>query len=648
MSLASLPENKATYRGDIDGLRACAVIAVVVYHVFPRWLPGGFCGVDVFFVISGFLITRQISRREISFASFYTRRVRRLAPALLCVLLATIAAGMFFLLPNELSALGMACFAGATFLSNFFSWQTQGYFDRSASLQPLLHLWSLGVEEQFYLFWPALIALSRRKAISLTKVTLATGLVSFAIGSGCSFLSPATDFYLPFSRIWEFMAGAGLVLGGHGLDRLSPRWRTGSGTGGLLCLFIAVFQLRQDWFFPSPTALFPVLGAALVIAAGPETWLARHILSSRPARWLGSISYPLYLWHWPLIAYEHLIHGVSHTHRSTGYAIITISVVLAALTTRFVEAPLRWKTPERRTVIGLLSALTVTAALGLTLRAWLEHSTALGRDTPGVNLEKINLAEQNGIFPITPHMRVEHIQGLTVGIIGSGPEAPVLFTGDSLLFQWGPRVDALFTQGRLKRTVIFISGPSCAPLPVEKPQKDFIYCNAMPAVQDRILAKWPVHTIVMGALWERVFGPPAEWPIKKIKAEERLRTLSENGQRKIVFIMPTPISPRFDPAHMVTRHFTHLSLDKDTLQNGVPLAPMMAEHATITSFLTSMAQDTGSSTLDLTQAICGSSETCFPLMNDGTPKFADQMHLRPDFTQGLSSGLDDFLIRPTP
>lgn len=651
MSVGSPSENKINplpYRGDIDGLRAFAVIAVVVYHVFPRWLPGGFCGVDVFFVISGFLITRQISRREISFVSFYTRRVRRLAPALLCVLLATVGAGLLFLLPNEISALGMACFAGATFLSNVFSWQTQGYFDRAASLQPLLHLWSLGVEEQFYLFWPALIAFSRSKAFSLAKVTLVTGLVSFSIGLACAFFAPAADFYLPFSRIWEFMAGAGLVLGGRGLERLSPRWRTALSGAGLFCLVVAVFQIRQDWFFPSPTAFFPVLGAALLIAAGPETWLARYILASTPARWLGSISYPLYLWHWPLIAYEHLVHGVSHTHRSTGYAIITLSLILAALTTRFVESPLRWKTPERRTFFGLLSALTVTAALGLTLRAWPGHSTALGSDTPGINLEKINLAEQDGIFPITPHMHVEHIQGLTVGIIGSDPANAILFTGDSLLFQWGPRVDALFSQDRLKQTVIFISGPSCAPLPVEKPAKGFTYCNAMSEVQDRILAKWSVHTIVMGALWERVFEPPQEWPAKKTKAEERLRTLSAHGKRKIVFIMPTPINSHFDPAHMVTRHFTHLSLDKDALQHGIPVASMKAEHAAMTAFLMGIAQDTGSSTLDLTQVICGSAETCFPLMNDGTPKFADQMHLRPDFTQTLTSRLDDILIAPAP
>lgn len=170
----------------------------------------------------------------------------------------------------------------------------------------------------------------------------------------------------------------------------------------------------------------------------------------------------------------------------------------------------------------------------------------------------------------------------------------------------------------------------------------------MSEVQDRILAKWSVHTIVMGALWERVFGPPPEWPAKKIRAEERLRTLSAHGKRKIVFIMPTPISTRFDPAHMVTRHFTHLSLDKDALQNGIPVAPMRAEHAAMTAFLMGIAQDTGSSTLDMTQVVCGSVETCFPLMNDGTPKFADQMHLRPDFTQTLTSRLDDILIAPAP
>lgn len=636
----------ATYRNDIDGLRAFAVVAVVLYHVFPRWLPGGFAGVDVFFVISGFLITGQFTRRRLGFASFYARRVRRLVPSLLCVLLATVLAGSFILLPKELSALGLDCFAGATFLSNFFSWQAQGYFDRSASLKPLLHLWSLGVEEQFYLLWPALLVMAQRVSLSLPRLVSVTFGASFVFGLFCAFHSPETDFYWPLARIWEFMLGATLIASADGFSRLHSGGRNLCSLSGLACLLIAAFELSPDWFFPTPTALLPAVGTNLLIAAGPETWIARRILSFRPLRLLGLISYPLYLWHWPLIAYEHIVHGVSHVHRSTGYAIIALSVLLAALTYRFVEMPLRWKTPARPTIIALLASLLLTALLGLALWSHPDIIARQNANDTGINLAKINLAEQDGIFPITPHMHVAHEQRITVATIGPAIGDPILFTGDSLLFQWGPHVDALFAQGRLKHTVIFISGPNCAPVPVEHYTKNFTYCDAMPAVQDHVLNRHPVQTIVMGAYWQRVFGlDPTLWPDKKTIAEKRLKTLSANGTRRLVFILPTPISSHFDPAQMVQRHFTKLTIDSAFLHAGIPIQSIRADNVSLTTFLTGIARDVQATPLDLTDSICGSAKTCFPLMADGTPKFADEKHLRPDFTRGPLPELDRLLTQ---
>ncbi|WP_173570034.1 acyltransferase family protein [Acetobacter conturbans] len=633
------------YRNDIDGLRALAITAVVIYHVFPRALPGGFCGVDVFFVISGFLITGQFSRREIGLTAFYARRVRRLAPALLCVLLGTLLLGTFVLLPNELSALGRDSFAGVTFFSNLFSWHEQGYFDRTAALKPLLHLWSLGIEEQFYLLWPILILIGMRtRRLSLGWLVAGTFALSFTFSLWCTFFAPDAGFYWPISRMWEFMLGAALVVGAPAVRSLGSHWRTGLSWLGLASLGLSVLVLSPTSGFPAPLAACPTLAVMLLIAAGPKTWLAQRVLASPPMRTLGLISYPLYLWHWPLLAYEHILHGLTNQGRRTGYVIIALSVVLAALTNRFIEAPLRWRTPARPTLCGLLAGLFATGCLGLALWAWPGLLSQQSRHGTDINIESISIAEQDGIFPVTPNMTVEHVGSITLATIGPSIGNPILFTGDSLLFQWAPHIDALFSEGKLAHTVIFVAGPSCAPLPVEHYATEFRFCKAMSDLQDRILTTYPIRKIVMGAFWQRVFSlDPAVWPARKAQAEARIRTLRDGGKREVTIILPTPANIHFDPANMVQRSFSNIMIDASTLRAGVPMSSIRTGGADFTALLESIAHDTQVSTLDLTEEICGSRDACFPLMDNGTPKFADEKHLRPVFTQGRLQGLDRLL-----
>jgi len=211
---SSLPH--PTYRPDIDGLRAIAVLAVVLYHAFPSALPGGFVGVDIFFVISGYLISTIIAgglqTGQFSFATFYARRVKRIFPALLLVLGATIAAGWYVLMSDEYTELGKQVTGGAGFVSNFLLWSGSGYFDSTAETKPLLHLWSLGIEEQFYIFWPLLLWAAYRCRFNVYAVAGLLALLSMGLNLALVKTHPVATFYSPLSRCWELFAGAMLAF----------------------------------------------------------------------------------------------------------------------------------------------------------------------------------------------------------------------------------------------------------------------------------------------------------------------------------------------------------------------------------------------------------------------------------------------------
>src|ERR1700690_4621222 len=203
------------YRPDIDGLRAIAVMLVVNFHAFPEAMPGGFVGVDIFFVISGFLITgiiaRELDQQRFSLVGFYNRRIRRIFPALIVVLAATLVLGWLWMLPAAYTQLSADVFASAAFFSNIALLLQSGYFDVESAKKPLLHLWSLGIEEQFYLFWPLLLMLAARLRIRLLTVALAIGLASFVLNVVLIDINPVATFYLPFTRAFELLTGAALA-----------------------------------------------------------------------------------------------------------------------------------------------------------------------------------------------------------------------------------------------------------------------------------------------------------------------------------------------------------------------------------------------------------------------------------------------------
>ncbi|MES2900674.1 MAG: acyltransferase family protein [Pseudomonadota bacterium] len=356
------------YRRDIDGLRAIAVLSVVAFHAFPSALRGGFIGVDIFFVISGFLISsillQALQQGSFSFSQFYARRIKRIFPALLLVLGSCVAFGWFALFPDELRLLAKHVMGGALFVSNLQFWAEVGYFDTAAETKPLLHLWSLGIEEQFYILWPVVLLLGWRLRVNLVLLTALLALASFAINLGGINAHPSATFYSPASRVWELLLGAGLAAlaqrSGHPLPltrAVSPNLLSAC---GFALLGAGLMLVTREAQFPGWRALLPSLGALLIIAAGPAAWLNRVVLSNRLMVGVGLISYPLYLWHWPLLSFAQVVE--SHTPAAPIRAgAVALAFVLAFLTYYLLERPLRHGASRRK--VAVLCALMVALAL---------------------------------------------------------------------------------------------------------------------------------------------------------------------------------------------------------------------------------------------------------------------------------------------
>ena len=380
------------YRPDIDGLRAVAVLAVVVYHAFPGWVEGGFVGVDMFFVISGFLIStilcHSLEQESFSFLDFYRRRIRRIFPALLVVLIVSYTSGWVVLLAEEYKQLGKHMAAGAGFVSNLVLWNESGYFETAAETKPLLHLWSLGIEEQFYILWPVLLWSAGKTKLPIVILTMTVAAVSFAWNLSEYRVDGVADFYSPQTRFWELLAGALLsyVLFHHltllarmtacmhawvakviGVSALRPgSWRSLpnilSMCGACLVLF-SLITVTSNTPFPGTWAVLPVLGCVCLIAAGSHAWLNRVVLSHPIVVWVGVISYPLYLWHWPLLSYARIIEGELPAV-PTRMAVVAAAIVLAWLTYKFVEHPLRFNGWARTTAVALVGIMIVMGYTG--------------------------------------------------------------------------------------------------------------------------------------------------------------------------------------------------------------------------------------------------------------------------------------------
>ncbi len=378
------------YRPDIDGLRAIAVLSVVVFHFFPSIVTGGFVGVDIFFVISGYLISsilfKNLQKGEFRFFDFYARRIKRIFPSLIVVLFFCLTFGYFVLLAGEYKQLGKHTVAGSLFFSNFaFLSEFVDYFNVAAELKPLLHLWSLGIEEQFYIVWPFVLYLAWRLRLNLFFITGAFALSSLVWNLIEFKLNPIYTFYLPYTRIWELLFGAMLAWAHISkvnvvsslISSVTRKWKFAFFSSenfdskvlqirniqsciGFVFVLGSVCFFNKTTPFPGFFAVIPVIGAVMLIASGPDAIVNRRILGAKPMVIIGLISFPLYLWHWPLLSFSNIL-GSGTPPLGWRIAAMILAFLFSYFTWQFVEKKLRfrenWKVPASLSLVMILIAI---------------------------------------------------------------------------------------------------------------------------------------------------------------------------------------------------------------------------------------------------------------------------------------------------
>lgn len=339
------------YRPDIDGLRALAVLSVVLFHAFPEWIHGGFIGVDIFFVISGYLISSIIYKglddNSFNFNTFYIRRIKRIFPALIVVLISCLIFGWFGLLSDEYQQLGKHVFGASTFTNNLMFWSESGYFDNDASTKPLLHLWSLSVEEQFYLLWPLILFFIYKWKSYLSKLLLGLTIGFTLLHFYIFHPDRVAAFYAPYARFFELLVGA-LIAYQHlhskikVIHPLLQKFKSIQSFIGLGLIIIGIQIITRESHFPGWYALLsPVLGAALIIDSPQDSFLNKYLFSNQVIVWIGLISYPLYLWHWPLLSFGYIVESQLPS-LGMRIGLVILAIFLATLTYYFIEKPIRF------------------------------------------------------------------------------------------------------------------------------------------------------------------------------------------------------------------------------------------------------------------------------------------------------------------
>jgi peptidoglycan/LPS O-acetylase OafA/YrhL len=552
-------EQEKAYRPDIDGLRAISIFLVVAYHANPWLIPGGFVGVDIFFVISGFLITRiilsEIASHRFSIARFYGRRVRRIFPALIVVLAVSYAIGWLVLLPNQLELFGKNIIAGVAFAANLFQISQTGYFAPNAANNPLLHLWSLGVEEQFYIFWPPillLVAASTRLRLWLCLLTL----ISFCSAVGV-FGHKDWSFYSPIARAWELLVGC--FLAELSLSKRLPAIPENlASASGLIAILVAAIMLNGDRLFAGTYALLPVGGAALILMS-PASFVNRLLLSTRPFVQIGLISYPLYLWHWPLLSYLDMLRGgVPNVLEIWGT--IVVATVLSALTYRFIELPLR----RRAGIVPILSAALATiGAFGIAAVVTAGFEFRFPREI--LEIARIRGTEDNPAFRDHCFLYAEG-SAFDASCVGPGNKPLLFLWGDSTAAALYPALkDAEEKLGRFR--LARFGAPACAPILDGGTNSRCDEANRK--VFDFVVSSHP-DVMLLHAKWGR------STDLERLRAT--IHTLRGHGVQRIVLLGPVPVWKRTLPLSLINAYrFTHELPDRIGIGVSGPEEDQMME-----------------------------------------------------------------------
>lgn len=654
------------YRADIDGLRAIAVLSVVGFHAFPNWIPGGYVGVDVFFVISGFLISSilfsNFEKGTFSYAEFYARRIRRIFPALVLVLAVTWAVGWYVLLSDEYKQTGKHIAAGAGFISNLVLWNESGYFDNTADTKPLLHLWSLGVEEQFYIVWPILLGLVWRYKHEFLKITLLIAAASFALNIFTVSSHPVAAYYSPLSRFWELMIGGLLAyVTLHNPERLKGHSNV-QAFAGVALITIGVFILDETSKFPGWWALLPTLGAALLISAGPNTLINRYVLGNPAMVWVGLISYPLYLWHWPLLSFARIVEGQTPS-RNARIMLVAASFVLAWLTYALVEKKVR-SSAGNKAVVGLATAGAVLLGCGVLI--W---SQLAGPRNDGKDLERVVQAFEDWEFPPS-NFQATNVNGQVI-YTQPASEGKTLFIGDSHIQQYAPRISKLLSEDpSAYKTAIFATTGGCPPIPSVLEDKH-PECARWLEEATKLANQQKFDAIVVGACWDCYFidmvrekdekaaaaGGPASYEYyysdngkkKYFRQGEGaapalaalgrfLEDLSKQGH--VFLVLDNPMGGQFHPKTFFEgTRLTHLSYT-----DSEKLHQLTDEQKALTDSMKEIARSANADVIDPTSHLC-KDDRCPTTFQDGKPMYKDSNHFRRLFSETYATFIDVTVLK---
>jgi len=642
------------YRADIDGLRAIAILSVVGFHAFPKFIQGGFIGVDIFFVISGYLISSiifsNLENDSFSYTEFYARRIKRIFPALILVLLSCFAFGWYILLSNEFSQFGKHMAAGTSFVSNFVLWNEAGYFDNFSDTKPLLHLWSLAIEEQFYIIWPPLLGLIWKRKLNFLTLTLFIAALSFAFNIFSSATNPTADFYSPLSRFWELMIGGTLAyLTIHKPQHLpqKPNWQANI---GFIFLTVGILQINRESVFPGWWALLPALGAFFIISAGPNAWFNRHVLSNKILVWIGLISYPLYLWHWPLLSFARIIEN-EEPSREIRTALVAASFLLAWLTYTLIEKKIRHqKKPIATFSLSILMLCSLVVGLLTLNQTWVPRNS-------NAKLEQIVSTIGDWEYPKGLHAIKQN--GQTFYLKKSGSEN-VLFLGDSHIEQYSSRVIELANNSSASsKSVYFATNGGCPPIPGVF-EDNHPGCNAFREEAIKFALDPFINAVVISAYWNSYIiqtkemvnlGKPDNYyflqnnekiyfrqnDTRKIvlsSLEILLKKLS--ATKKVYLLLDNPSSNLFDPKTYFdgSRLRSWISV-KDVINRS----PYDKEQEQLRQEMIDIANKAGAIIIDPIPTLCPKN-SCFVLTADGRPIYKDEHHLRPFYVKQFADYID--------
>lgn len=647
------------YRPDIEGLRAIAILLVVAEHAGVSWLTGGFIGVDVFFVLSGYLITALLVQEigttgSLDFAAFYVRRLRRLMPGLYLMLGVTFV--LTWQLVSPIDQMGQADAGGsaAVWLSNFyFAFTDQGYFSPDAKSSLFLHTWSLGVEEQFYLLWPLMLVLvcgawqgakrplapSRLRFVLLVVFALSLGLCLWWAGS-----APHLAFYMMPARAWQFSLGA-LVCMYFGTPRLPQQnvWRdrlTNSkvmlifGWGGVGAILVAAVMIRGDTPYPSTWALLPSLGAAGVIAAGAQTWNqgVGRWLALRPMQAVGRVSYSWYLWHWPVLLIGLLVPGMQGGWQKA--ALVTLSLVLAVVAYRAFELPIRrirWVVEKPYLGIGAGLALMVVA----TLFAIHWHD---------LSMQEVRTPEQARLFRAKWDIPVIYFEGCDdwdtsadVKVCSFGPSQAshtAVVVGDSVVLQWFPAIRRLFNKRGWRLLAITKSACPMVARPIfyERIGKIYTKCGQWRKLAIEKLQAVKPAAVIMGSAYSYDFTK-RQW----IEGTRELINSINPVTRHIYILRSTPTLP-FNGLECIAPHkllYRLLIGGRDGCST-----PAYSKHFDdVYTWLESAASHYPDvSMVDMTEAVCPNALCRAKL--EGKIVYRDGQHITASFAKSLAEQFD--------